>query len=87
MPPACPASGWPGAATCHSCASHPSWPCSCYDDHIVTIELFTGQLILRDPKDIDHYHALASFFGGHALWKDAARDFISETAAHYRAAG
>jgi len=57
------------------------------DDHIVTIELFTGQLILRDPKDIDHYHALASFFGGHALWKDAARDFISETAAHYRAAG
>ena len=58
-----------------------------YDDHIVTIELFTGQLILRDPKDIDHYHALAGFFGGHALRKDAARDFISETAAHYRAAG
>ena len=58
-----------------------------YDDHMVTIELFTGQLILRDPKDIDHYHALASFFGGHALWKDAARDLISETAAHYRAAG
>ena len=58
-----------------------------YDDHMVTIELFTGQLVLRDPKDIDHYHALASFFGGHALWKDAARDFISGIAEHHRAAG
>ena len=58
-----------------------------YDDRIVTIELFTGQLVLRDPKDIDHYHALASFFCGHALWKDAARDFISGMAEHYRAAG
>jgi transcriptional regulator with XRE-family HTH domain len=33
-----------------------------YDDHLVTIELFTGQLVLRDPKDIDHYHALFTFF-------------------------
>jgi hypothetical protein len=57
-----------------------------YDDHIVTIELFTGQLVLRDPKDIDHYHALASFFGSNALWKDAARSFISGIAEHYRAA-
>ena len=55
-----------------------------YDDHIVTIELFDGQLILRDPKDIHHYHALASFFGGHASWKDAARDLTSGIAEHYR---
>ncbi len=26
-----------------------------YDRRLVTIELFTGQLVLRDPKDIDHY--------------------------------
>ncbi len=58
-----------------------------YDDHIVTIELFTGQLVLRDPKDIDHYHTLASFFGGHALWKEAARNLISRLAEQYRAAG
>ena len=51
-----------------------------YDDHIVTIELFTGQLVLRDPKDIDHYHALASFFGGYALWDDDARSFITKAA-------
>ncbi len=51
-----------------------------YDDHIVTIELFTGQLALRDPKDIDHYHALASFFGSYALWDEAARIFITKVA-------
>ncbi len=44
--------------------------------------LITG--LLQTP---DHYHALTSFFGGHALWKDAARDFISGIAERYRAAG
>jgi hypothetical protein len=52
-----------------------------------SLELFTGQLVLRDPKDVDHYHALASFFGGHALWKEAARDLISRLAEQYRTAG
>ena len=56
-----------------------------YDDHLVTIELFTGQLVLRDPKDVDHYHALASFFGGYALWDDAARSFITKAAECCRA--
>jgi transcriptional regulator with XRE-family HTH domain len=56
-----------------------------YDDHLVTVELFTGQLVLRDPKDIDHYHALASFFGGHALWDEAARSFITKEAECSRA--
>lgn len=61
----------------------PDGPCHTfviYDDHIVTIELFTGQLVLRDPKDIDHYHALASFFGGYAAWDDEARSFITKAA-------
>jgi transcriptional regulator with XRE-family HTH domain len=57
-----------------------------YDKHLVTVELFTGQLVLRDPKDIDHYHALASFFGGYALWEDAARSFITKVAECCRAA-
>lgn len=56
-----------------------------YDDHLVTIELFTGQLVLRDPKDISHFHALANFFGNHALWADTARSFITEVAERYRA--
>jgi transcriptional regulator with XRE-family HTH domain len=56
-----------------------------YDHDIVTIELFTGQLVLRDPKDIDHYLALISYFGSHALRADAARSFITEIAEDYRA--
>lgn len=51
-----------------------------YDKRLVTIELFTGQLVLRDPKDIDHYHALFDFFAGHALWADDARGFLAELA-------
>ena len=56
-----------------------------YDHDMVTIELFTGQLVLRDPKDIDHYLALTSYFGSRALRADAARSFITEIAEHYRA--
>ena len=35
-----------------------------YDRRLVTVELFTGQLVLRDPKDVEHYRALFDFF----LW-------------------
>jgi transcriptional regulator with XRE-family HTH domain len=57
-----------------------------YDNHLVTIELFTGQLVLRDPKDIDHYHALFTFFSSHALWGDPARGFLAQIADGYRQA-
>jgi hypothetical protein len=29
------------------------------DRDMVTVELFTGLLVLRGPKDIDHYRAAA----------------------------
>jgi hypothetical protein len=32
-----------------------------YDRRLVTIELFTGQLVLRDPRDIDYYRDLFDF--------------------------
>jgi transcriptional regulator with XRE-family HTH domain len=54
-----------------------------YDKRLVTIELFTGQLVLRDPKDIDHYHALFDFFAGRALWADDARRFLTDLAAAF----
>lgn len=57
-----------------------------YDKHLVTVELFTGLLVLRDPKDVDHYHALFDFFGGHSLWSDAARAFLGDIADVYRSA-
>jgi transcriptional regulator with XRE-family HTH domain len=57
-----------------------------YDERLVTIELFTGQLVLRDPKDIDHYRALFDFFSVYALSGDAARDYITGVANTFRAA-
>ncbi|MER8099629.1 helix-turn-helix transcriptional regulator [Kitasatospora sp. NPDC094016] len=33
-----------------------------YGAKLVTIELFTGRVVLRDPKDIDHYGRLFDFF-------------------------
>jgi hypothetical protein len=56
-----------------------------YDARLVTVELFTGQLVLRDPKDIDHYHALFDFFATRALWQEDARRFLGELADTFRA--
>jgi hypothetical protein len=47
-----------------------------YDRLLVTVELFTGQLVLRDPKDVQHYWALFDFFAGRALWEDEARTML-----------
>lgn len=61
------------------CAHIPDGPMNgfvIYDARLVTIELFTGQLVLRDPKDIDHYHALFDFFASRALWSNDARSFL-----------
>ncbi len=51
-----------------------------YDRKLVTADLFTGQLVLRDPKDIDHYRALFDFFAERALWANAARALLPEAA-------
>lgn len=56
-----------------------------YDERLVTIELFTGQLVLRDPKDIAHYRALFKFFSVHALWEDDARSFLIKLSDSFRA--
>lgn len=56
-----------------------------YDRRLVTIELFTGRLVLRDPKDIDHYRALFDFFSGHALWAGEARSVLQVLADAFRA--
>jgi transcriptional regulator with XRE-family HTH domain len=55
-----------------------------YDRRLVTIELFTGQLVLRDPKDVDHYRALFDFFAAHTLWADEARSALTMLADTFR---
>jgi transcriptional regulator with XRE-family HTH domain len=55
-----------------------------YDARLVTLELYTGLLVLRDPKDIEHYGTLFEFFSLQALWADDARTFLSDVAAEFR---
>ncbi|GAA2738624.1 helix-turn-helix transcriptional regulator [Actinocorallia aurantiaca] len=55
-----------------------------YDRRLVTAELFTGQLIMREPKDIEHYRALFDFFAEHARWGDEARTFLTAAADTFR---
>ena len=55
-----------------------------YDRRLVTVELFTGQLVLRDPKDIEHYQALFDFFAGRALWAEQARTLLQAVAEEFR---
>lgn len=56
-----------------------------YNRRLVTVELFTGQLVLRDPKDIEHYRGLFDFFAGRALWDDEARVMLRAIADEFRA--
>ncbi|MBA9002646.1 helix-turn-helix domain-containing protein [Thermomonospora cellulosilytica] len=55
-----------------------------YDDRLVTVELFTGRLVLRDPKDIGHYRSLFGFFSSHAVWADEARVILQAVADTFR---
>ncbi|HEU5426476.1 MAG TPA: helix-turn-helix transcriptional regulator [Actinocrinis sp.] len=38
-----------------------------YDDRLVVIELFSGEVVLRDPRDITHHDHLFEYFYEHAL--------------------
>jgi transcriptional regulator with XRE-family HTH domain len=51
-----------------------------YDDRLVTIELFSGEVVLRDPRDISQHLDLFDFFWAHALMGDAVRAFLAECA-------
>ncbi|MFC7308473.1 helix-turn-helix domain-containing protein [Streptomyces monticola] len=51
-----------------------------YDDRLVTVELFSGEVVLRDPRDITQHLNLFDLFWTHALTGDAATAFLTETA-------
>ncbi|MFE9889060.1 Scr1 family TA system antitoxin-like transcriptional regulator [Streptomyces scopuliridis] len=56
-----------------------------YDDRLVTAELFSGQVVLRDPKDADYYRELIDFFAEHSASEDDARAILESWADGYRA--
>lgn len=57
-----------------------------YDRRLVTVELFTGQLVFRDPKDVEHYRALFTFFEARAVWAVNARQRLQSIAEDFRTA-
>ncbi|GAA3800096.1 helix-turn-helix transcriptional regulator [Streptomyces coacervatus] len=52
-----------------------------YDDRLVTVELFSGEVVLRDPRDITQHLGLFDLFWSHALTGDDSSAFL-EQAAH-----
>ncbi|WP_406297840.1 helix-turn-helix domain-containing protein [Embleya sp. NBC_00888] len=55
-----------------------------YGDHLVTVELFSGQLVFRDPKDVLYHRSLFEYFTGLSLSGDEARAEIESWAASFR---
>lgn len=55
-----------------------------YGAQLVTIELFTGRLVLRDPKDVDHYRLLFDFFYGESHTGDDARTLLERWSDDFR---
>lgn len=49
-----------------------------YDDRLVTVELFSGEVALRDPRDITQHLNLFDLFWSHALTGEAASAFLFE---------
>ncbi|MFI6849076.1 helix-turn-helix domain-containing protein [Kitasatospora sp. NPDC050467] len=51
-----------------------------YDERLVTIELFSGEVVLRDPQDIGYHIALFEMFLSRALTGTAASSFLRRCA-------
>ncbi|WP_406170781.1 helix-turn-helix domain-containing protein [Streptomyces sp. NBC_00996] len=51
-----------------------------YDNRLVTVELFSGEVVLRDPRDISQHLNLFDLFWSHALAGDEASAFLEEAA-------
>jgi hypothetical protein len=55
-----------------------------YDDALATVEVSTGALIFRDPRDIEEYLDEFQTFEGYSLWGEEARVKLRAWADHYR---
>lgn len=54
-----------------------------YDDRLVTVELFSGEVVLRDPRDISHHLGLFDLFLSHALRGTDATTFLRRAAGDF----
>ncbi|MGW3194239.1 helix-turn-helix domain-containing protein [Streptomyces sp. NPDC001118] len=54
-----------------------------YDDRLVTVELFSGEVVLRDPRDVAQHLNLFDLFWSRALTGDDASSFLEESASDF----
>ncbi|QKW54518.1 helix-turn-helix domain-containing protein [Streptomyces buecherae] len=54
-----------------------------YDDRLVTVELFSGEVVLRDPRDIIQHQNLFDLFWSNAITGDAATGFLLQVAEEF----
>ena len=47
-----------------------------YDDRLATVEIFTGRLAFRDPREVETYRELFAMYEEQALFGDQARERI-----------
>ncbi|WP_240045557.1 helix-turn-helix transcriptional regulator [Streptomyces sp. L-9-10] len=54
-----------------------------YDDRLVTVELFSGEVVLRDPREIIQHLNLFDLFWSHALTGGDASAYLEEAATKF----
>ncbi|RDG38675.1 XRE family transcriptional regulator [Streptomyces corynorhini] len=54
-----------------------------YDDRLVTVELFSGEVVLRDPRDVTQHLNLFDLFWSYALKGEDASVFLEDAAAEF----
>lgn len=47
-----------------------------YDERLVTVELFSGEVVLRDPRDVAYHLELFEFFKNRAVRGEAATQLL-----------
>ncbi|MGW1168485.1 DUF5753 domain-containing protein [Streptomyces sp. NPDC001153] len=58
-----------------------------YDTTLATLEVFTGRVVVREAKDVEHYSRLFDVFAEHAYAGDTARQLLSDWAETSSASG
>ena len=48
-----------------------------YDDRLVVVELFSGEVVLRDPRDIEYHGNVFDYLMRHALMGDDVLTFLA----------
>lgn len=54
-----------------------------YDERVVTVELFSGEVVLRDPRDVSYHLNIFQFFLDHALTGSDATEFLRSVAEEF----